>query len=219
MVDPAYAKPGFLRQFDVNNVTTTFWSWSIIRHPAASSAELSSTTAQNPTLTPEIADLFMVRFRGTDDQGRVAIGALTVGSDITAPSLVITKPFAGQHWSNSVFTVTGTASDNRKLSAVWCQANGDWVLASGSTNWNAAVTLTPGNNVIRAYSLDAGGNVSTTNSVSFVYILSDRLLVQATGQGTISPNYSNRVLEIGRALTVTATPANGHNFEIGRAHV
>ena len=58
VVDPAFGPPGTLRHFDVTNLTATSWSWSIVRYPSASSAQLSSTTARNPTLTPDVSDLF-----------------------------------------------------------------------------------------------------------------------------------------------------------------
>jgi hypothetical protein len=60
--------------------------------------------------------------------------------------------------------------------------------------------------------LDSTGNFSTTNSVSMDYVVTNRLTVIATGQGTLSPNYSNAWLEIGRNYSMTAAPTNGHAF-------
>jgi hypothetical protein len=59
---------------------------------------------------------------------------------------------------------------------------------------------------------ESGGNISTTDTVTFVYVVSGILQVQATGQGTISPNYSNAVLQINKSYTVTATAAAGFAF-------
>jgi hypothetical protein len=91
-----------------------------------------------------------------------------------------------------------------------------WTNASsgnGWTNWGATnVTLLPGTNVVQAYAVDRSGNLSVTSSVSMVHVLSDRLRVQATGQGTLSPNYSNAVLEVGRGYSMTASGVNGHVF-------
>ena len=75
-----------------------------------------------------------------------------------------------------------------------------------------ALTLVPGTNVFLAYALDLAGNRSATNSVSFFYSVTNQLRIQATGQGTLSPNYSNAWLEIGRRYTNTATGINGYAF-------
>jgi hypothetical protein len=92
--------------------------------------------------------------------------------DVTKPTLTITAPFAGQHMTNALATVVGTASDNWKVGGVWYQLNGGaWSLANtanGFTNWTQMVTLTIGTNILKAYALDWGGNFSTTNTLSVV---------------------------------------------------
>jgi hypothetical protein len=132
--------------------------------------------------------------------------------DVTPPTMAITAPTANQRWSNALFTVNGTAKDNAGVVGVWCQTNGFWGPAStanGWTNWTMDVALAPGTNTVRAYALDGAGNKSLTNSVNIVYVLSDRLLVRATGSCAMSPNYSNAVLEIGKRYTTTITPGKG----------
>ncbi|MEI8079793.1 MAG: Ig-like domain-containing protein, partial [bacterium] len=136
-------------------------------------------------------------------------------SDTVQPTLAITAPTAGQRWSNAVFTVNGKATDNRGVTGVWCQTNGVWgsvTTANGWTNWNEAVSLVAGTNTVRAYSQDAAGNLSPTQTVSFVYVLSDRLVVQTNGSGTINPNYNGRTLEIGQTYKMTATAGVGFGF-------
>ncbi|MGO8835946.1 MAG: beta strand repeat-containing protein [Limisphaerales bacterium] len=133
--------------------------------------------------------------------------------DVTRPTNTITAPTAGQRWSNSTFTVTGTASDNVQVSSVVCQINGSgWNNAVGTTSWSALVNLLPGTNLIRAYAVDLAGNKSTTNSVSMDYVATNQLQVQMSGLGTISPNYSNAWLEIGRNYSITSAPASGFVF-------
>jgi hypothetical protein len=137
--------------------------------------------------------------------------------DVAKPTLAITAPTANQRWSNApLFTVRGTAKDNVQVSNVWCQANnGVWdaaTLGSGRTNWAIDVALLRGTNTARAYAEDAAGNRSLTNSVKFVYVMADRLSVVATGKGTISPNYSNAWLEIGRQYSMTAKASSGYAF-------
>lgn len=94
--------------------------------------------------------------------------------DTTSPTIAITSPTSGQNWSNSVFTITGTASDNVQLAAVYYQINSQgWNLASSANNWanwNVVVTLIPGTNIISAYAVDTSGNASTTKQVSFNYV-------------------------------------------------
>ena len=136
--------------------------------------------------------------------------------DTNKPTLTIATPTASQFWSNSTFIATGTANDNYQMSNVWYQLNGSgWNLATttnGWTNWIANLNLQASNNILQAYAADAAGNFSTTSSVSFTYIVSDTLRVQTTGLGTISPNYSNAVLQIGKSYSMTATAGAGFKF-------
>jgi hypothetical protein len=135
--------------------------------------------------------------------------------DVTKPTIGISSPVANQRWSNAVFTVKGTAKDNVRVSNVWCLTNGVWGsanLGSGGTNWAINVTLVPGTNTVKACAVDGAGNRSPTNSVNFVYVVSDRLGVMATGPCMLSPNYSNAMLEIGKSYSMTATPKTGYVF-------
>ena len=133
--------------------------------------------------------------------------------DTNKPTVSITNLVGGQRVSNGVFTVKGKASDNWQLSNVVCQINYyGWYLATNInnwTNWSAGVTLVPGTNVVQAYAVDTTGNVSTTNSVSFDFVVTNQLHIHATGLGTVSPNYSNSWLEVGRNYSITSTPASG----------
>jgi hypothetical protein len=158
-------------------------------------------TSTNPTLS------FVMRSNLT---------VQAIFADTTRPTLTVAAPAANQRWSNAVFTVRGTARDNAGVTNVWCQVSGGvWAGATTGniwTNWAVDVPLLPGTNVVKAYAVDAAGNTSITNSVSLIYVLSDRLLVRAIGQGTLAPNYSNAVLEIGRGYSMKATGINGHTF-------
>lgn len=137
-------------------------------------------------------------------------------SDLVKPTFTIAAPTAGQRWSNSLFTVSGTARDNIAVSNVWYQLNGgSWTPANTANNWSnwtAAVTLTPGTNVVLAFVQDTSGNLSLTSRVAFVYIPGDRLYVLTSGVGNVSPNYSNVWLRIGNTYKLTATPGAGFVF-------
>jgi len=136
--------------------------------------------------------------------------------DTSKPTLSITNLTAGQRVNNATFTVKGTAGDNWMVSNVWCQIDGlGWNAATNLnhwTNWAAGVTLIPGTNVVQAYAVDTSGNLSTTNTVNFDFVVTNQLRVSLTGLGSISPNYSNAWLEIGRNYSMAATPASGFNF-------
>ena len=133
--------------------------------------------------------------------------------DTNKPTLSITNLIAGQRWSNLVFTAKGTSTDNWQVASVQYQLNGgSWSNATGTTNWSAPLTLTPGTNTFAAYAADSSGNLSTTNSVNFQYVVTNQLGVRAIGLGTILPNYSNAWLEIGRNYSITSAPAKGFVF-------
>ncbi len=137
--------------------------------------------------------------------------------DVTRPTLSITAPTTGQRWSNAVFTATGKAGDNVGVTSVLYQLNGGvWTMANPANNWTnwtaPGLALTPGTNVIRAYAVDTTGNVSLTNTVKFVYVLTAPLVVQTNGSGTVTPDYNGQLLEIGRRYTLTAKAAIGSAF-------
>lgn len=136
--------------------------------------------------------------------------------DTTKPALAIVAPTSGQRWSNSVFTARGTASDAGSVANVWWQLNGgEWHLASttnGWTNWTAQLPLEVRSNVLNVVALDVAGNASVTNIRSFVYAKHVPVGFRTTGKGTLSPNFSNTVLELGTVQTVTATAGAGYRF-------
>ncbi len=130
--------------------------------------------------------------------------------DVTKPTLTITAPTSGQRWSNAVFMVKGTAGDNFAVSGIYYLLNDSvWTNASGTTNWSATVSLVPGTNHLWVYATDFAGNNSLTNSASVDFVVTNQLAVSATGLGTISPDYSNAWLELGRNYSMTAKAASG----------
>ena len=136
--------------------------------------------------------------------------------DTNKPAINITNVPAGLRVSNAVFVVKGTASDNWQVTNVFYSLNtGGWsnaVTSNNWSNWTAAVTLMPGTNMIAVYAVDPAGNVSTTKTVSVVYILSAPLTVGINGEGTISPNYNNALLQLGASYSMTAKAATGSSF-------
>ena len=88
--------------------------------------------------------------------------------DIAPPTVAITAPVPNLQVSNALYTVTGTAKDNVAVAYVYYSLNGSaWAAASAGNNranWTAAVTLSPGTNVIAAYAEDPSGNISAVVS-------------------------------------------------------
>ena len=135
--------------------------------------------------------------------------------DVTPPTIGISSPTANLRWSNSTFTVTGTAKDNVQVSNVLYQLNGGvWTAASPSnaawSNWTAVLTNLQSTNLFAACSVDTAGNHSPTNKVAFLYIPSAALTVQTNGLGGITPVENGKLLAIGTNYTLTA--AQDHNW-------
>lgn len=136
---------------------------------------------------------------------------------VTKPTLKIVTPTAGLDVSNSVFTATGTSSDSIPISGVYYQLNGNgWNLATTANNWaNWSATnlnLAVGANTFSAYAMDTNNNVSATNSVSFAYVVSDKLVINIKGSGTIKPNLNGVAEPTGKTLTMVAKAAKGFEF-------
>ena len=133
--------------------------------------------------------------------------------DVVRPILAITNLVPGQRLSNSLFTVKGRASDNLAVSNVWYQLNGGgWLPASGTNKWLAALTLTSRSNVVQAFAVDTTGNLSTTSSVSLVYVQTSVLTETTSGSGMVTPNFNGQLLEIGGSFTTTARAGTGFVF-------
>ncbi|MCU1347897.1 MAG: hypothetical protein JWO56_927, partial [Acidobacteria bacterium] len=69
-VAPAGAPLGVPMQLGTTAHAATSWQWSVIRRPAGSSATFSSSIAETPTFTPDIADVYTFRLVATGPAGR-----------------------------------------------------------------------------------------------------------------------------------------------------
>jgi uncharacterized repeat protein (TIGR02543 family) len=136
--------------------------------------------------------------------------------DAQKPILSVTAPATRANVSNSVLQITGKASDNVGVANVYYQLNGgSWnnpQTTNAWTNWSAEVNLVQSNNTLRAWAEDAAGNLSATTTVVFAWVPSARLGLAVNGAGTLSPNYSNALLQIGKTFTIAAVPKSGSIF-------
>ena len=102
--------------------------------------------------------------------------SVTTPTDTTPPTVLISSPTSGQPFTASPVSVSGTATDpgspSTGVSLVQVQVNGTggtWQTASGTTSWNASVSLSSGDNTIYVRSQDGAGNYSTIASVNVTY--------------------------------------------------
>ena len=154
---------------------------------------------------------------GTTSNGGTSKGHGTVFSLQPVPSVLILAPTPGQRWSNSVFQVTGTAASDAGVTGVFYSLNDSaWTEASTSnswTTWNATINPVAGTNTIAVYATDGAGHFSATNTVKLIYVVSGVLTVNIVGEGTVSPNYSNAVLQIGKEYSMKASAKKGSVFQ------
>ncbi len=144
--------------------------------------------------------------------------------DATKPTLSILTPSSNQQLTNATFTATGKAGDNVAVATVLYSLNGStWASASTTnnwTNWTVNLTLSPGTNTLQACALDSSGNLSTTNTTKFEYVVLKPLSVQIFGLGTtnpawgwLNPNYTNGTsLAINENYSLTANAQSGFAF-------
>jgi len=115
-------------------------------------------------------------------------------------------------------TVTGTASDNLAVALVQYRlensaGTNDYQNADGTNHWSAVVSnLVAGPNIVRVRAFDTSSNMSLTLSRTFNYVLTSPLDLSTTGNGRVTPNYTNALLEIGGTYTLTAIPGTGFVF-------
>ena len=107
VVEPASGRAGTLRRLEVANSAATSWSWTMIRCPATSATQLWSAAIRNPTLTPDVDDLYVLRLRGQDPAGRVAIRTLTLSG--ANPSLLILRVSRSSFAGSVDFQLDGPA--------------------------------------------------------------------------------------------------------------
>jgi len=100
---------------------------------------------------------------GEGPKSNEASATPTAHPDTTPPAITITSPANNTQISSTIVTVSGTATDNVAVAKVEVSTDGvTWTTASGTTAWNADVTLRVGSNTIYARATDASGNQATT---------------------------------------------------------
>lgn len=159
---------------------------------------------------------------GYNDGNITNAGALVLNlmfkADTNRPTVAITSPAANAKVTGASVTVQGTASDNLGVGLVQYRlenaaGTNDYQDATGTNKWSAIVSdLIAGPNTVRVRAFDISSNLSATVARTFTYVITGPLDLSTTGNGRVSPNYSNAPLAIGGTYTLTATPGSDSVF-------
>lgn len=116
-------------------------------------------------------------------------GFATAPPDIIAPTVAInTPPANGTTVALAGFAVVGTAGDNVGVTSVEVRVNGGaWIVATGTTNWSAPVTLVIGSNTIEARSQDISDNFSASAAREIIYEVAHEIELRLV-DGPLLPN-------------------------------
>lgn len=129
------------------------------------------------------------------------------------PEVAITAPADGARLTTAAFTLQGAARDNLAVARVEVSLNdGPWQPAQGTDNWVFQGTARPGPNYMRVRAVDTAGNESQPLLRSLNYAVPAQLTVRVNGAGTVEPDWNGRLLDVGAAYELRATPAAGYIF-------
>lgn len=143
---------------------------------------------------------------------------LTSRAASSPPTLTVTAPKAGLLESNALFNATGTAKGSGIVTNVVFSLNGSaWASATSTnhwTNWWANLSPAPGTNLFEAYAVDNNNRASTTDKVSFVFVVLEPLtvLISPPVGGTVTPNDNGKSLIVGASYSLTAKANKGFAF-------
>lgn len=140
-------------------------------------------------------------------------------TDTNPPFVTILSPSPNQHVTNSTIQVRGGVTDNVGVAVVQFRlensaGTNDYLVADLTNNaWSGTLTgLIPGTNTVRAIAYDLNGNLSTSVARTFVFAIVSPFTLTINGNGIVTPNYNNTLLEVGKSYTITAKPDTGNVF-------
>lgn len=129
------------------------------------------------------------------------------------PEVAILSPADGARLNSPAFALQGAARDNLAVARVEVSVNnGPWEPAQGTDNWVFQSAARPGPNYVRVRAVDQAGNASQPLLRSLYYSVPSQLTVRVNGAGMVEPDWGGRLLDVGGAYELRATPAAGHVF-------
>ncbi|MEO6486648.1 MAG: Ig-like domain repeat protein, partial [Thermoanaerobaculia bacterium] len=183
-IDSSTGTVGATRQLDTVPQTATSWQWSLIRRPASSSAQLSSSTTRNPLFSPDAADLYTFRL----------VASNGTNSSITTVDLTVT--------SASATTLTSTPNPSLQGQLVTLRAT----VTSGGATPTGTVTFKEGATILGSGTLDISGEA--TYNTSSLTVGSHILHAVYSGDANFSTSTSSELtqtVQVAAPSGVTAT--------------
>jgi hypothetical protein len=140
VIDAASGPVGVSRQLDISPLTAVAWRWRQVRQPATSTAQLSSTTARNPTFTPDVADLYVFELQATNAAGQIAISRVSLtGLPVVSRPLFVPGSLRSINNGQFQFTLAGAAGSNYEIQVTSDLRN--WVVWRSILMTNATLDL------------------------------------------------------------------------------
>lgn len=143
-------------------------------------------------------------------------------ADYTAPVVTFKTPADKLRTTAEFVDVTGSVADDVLLNwDIFLTVNGNDPFTVNAElsedqkkgNWDLTeVPLEPGINVIRVTATDESGNVGVATR-TVVRVVNSPVSIEVVGQGSTKGSFTGTSLEVGKAYSVTATPANGWLFQ------
>jgi Dockerin type I domain/NHL repeat len=216
-IDAASSAIGITRVLGTAPRTATAWEWTLIRRPPGSTAELSSTSVENPTFTPDVADLFVFRLMASSSAGAristVSLSAMSLTISLTPAAASIAV--AG----TATETVTLSATQPNPVTVNLTSSNvaaatvpASVTIPAGATTATFTITgVAPGSSTITGTLSAAlgGGTATATATVSALTLT----LTAGTG-GATAPVGGTRTFTVtlsaaqGTATTITLSSSN-----------
>jgi|GEM_PF-1273522 len=135
-----------------------------------------------------------------------SVGVLTVVGELVKPTLTVTNTAAKVYLPT--VTLGGKASDKSGiLSVSYSWNNSEYQPVIGTTNWvTDPITLAVGSNVFKVKATDVWTN-ETVVTKNIYYVYTSPLTVEIIGSGKVTPDINGKFYELGKKLSLKATPA------------
>jgi sugar lactone lactonase YvrE len=217
-IDAASGAIGITRLLGTAPKTATTWEWTLIRRPSGSTAELSSTSVENPTFTPDVGDLFVFRLTASSSAGaRISTVSLSAAMSLTISLTPAAASIAVAGTATETVTLSATQPNPVTVNLTSSNVAAATVPASvtipaGATTATFTITgVAPGSSTITGTLSAAlgGGTATATATVSALTLT----LTAGTG-GATAPVGGTRTFTVtlsaaqGTATTITLSSSN-----------